>query len=113
MRGGLAVDYLGAQVIVLARHGDTSAHNTGRYGNTTMAVVAVVVVVVVDLKACSEDRGLLTTCTALLLATIAAARLCCRSSIGAIDMGIFLRLHASHARNRSSIDRLGQPAHHM
>ena len=62
MRGGLAVDYLDAQVIVLVRHGDTSAHNTGRYGNTTMAVVAVVAVVVVDLKACSEDRGLLRYC---------------------------------------------------
>ena len=46
---------------MLVRHGDTSAHNTGQYGNTTMAVVAVVTV---DLKACSEDRGLLlTTCT--------------------------------------------------
>jgi hypothetical protein len=57
VRGGLAVDYLGAQVT--CRHGDTSAHNTGQYGNTTMAVVAVVTV---DLKACSEDRGLLRYC---------------------------------------------------
>ena len=85
------MDYLGAQVTVLARHGDTSAHNTGQYDNTKIAVVAVVAV---ELKACSGDRGLLRYCYRLallcyLLLPLATATLCCRSSIGAIDMGFF------------------------